>query len=211
MSLRYPRLCTILTSLTMTCVLGAQSSSSSSKHASKPATGLIDDGRVSNGTYHNPAFGFSCNIPSGWVLRTQEMNAPEDPVIGAGAEGRALLAAFSRPPEARGEDINASIVIAAESVATYPGLMDAAQYFGPLIEVVKARGFKVAEEPYGFAIGPKSLARADFQKDVGTHVMRQATLVYLARGYALSFTFIAGSEEDVDELIEGLKFGVVTK
>ena len=120
--------------------------------------------------------------------------------------GRVLLAAFSRPPEARGEDVNASIVIAAENAAAYPGLKEAAQYFGPVTEVAKAQGFEVVEEPYEFAMGTKSVVRGDFKKDVGTRVMRQSTLVVLARGYAVSFTFIGGSEDEVEELMEGLSF-----
>jgi len=126
----------------------------------------------------------------------------------AGKAGRVLLAAFSRPPEARGEDVNASILIAAESAAAYPGLKDAAQYFGPVTEVAKAQGFEVEEEPYEFAVGTKTLVRGDFQKDVGTRVMRQSTLVLLARGYAVSFTFIGGTEDEVEELVQGLSFGV---
>ena len=119
-----------------------------------------------------------------------------------------LLAAFSRPPEARGEDVNGSILIAAESAAAYPGLKDAAQYFGPLTEVAKAQGFEVKEEPYEFAVGTQTVVRGDFQKDVGSRVMRQSTLVVLARGYAVSFTFIGGTEEEVEELVQGLSFGV---
>src|SRR5580704_15124805 len=102
--------------------------------------------------------------------------------------GRVLLAAFSRPPDAKGEDVNSSIVIAIEKVATYPGLKEAAQYFGPLTEVAKAQGFAEVEEPYEVAVGAKTLAREDFQKDVGSRVMRQSTLVMLARGWAVSIT-----------------------
>jgi hypothetical protein len=123
-----------------------------------------------------------------------------------GKGGQVLLAAFSRPPEARAEDVNASILIAAESVAAYPGLKDAAQYFGPVTEVAQAQGFEVVEDPYEFAVGTKTVIRGDFQKDVGTRVMRQSTLVVLARGYAVSFTFIGGTEEEVEELIQGLSF-----
>ncbi len=129
----------------------------------------------------------------------------------AAKAGRVLLAAFSRPPEARAEDVNASILIAAESVAAYPGLKDAAQYFGPLTEVAKAQGFEADGEPYEFAIGTKTVARGDFHKDVGTRVMRQSTLVVLARGYAVSFTFIGGTEDEVEELVQGLSFGASAK
>jgi len=119
---------------------------------------------------------------------------------------RVLLAAFSRPPEARGEDVNGSIVIAAESVATYPGLTEAAQYFGPLTEVAQAQGFTVDEEPYEFALGNKNVVRGDFHKDVGTRVMRQSTLAFLSHGYAVSITVIGGTEDEVEELIDGISF-----
>ncbi len=200
----------------------AASSSSSKPRASQKARTMehadssLDPGTVKDNGYRNVALGLSCKIPQGWVLRTEEMN--EDDAHGTSEpqgtrrdteerRGRVLLGAFSRPPEARGEDVNASIVIAAESAASYPGLKDAAQYFGPLTEVIQAQGFKVVEEPYEFPVGTKRLPRSDFQKDVGTRVTRQATLVMLARGYVVSFTFIAASEDDVEELVDGLSFG----
>ena len=179
----------------------------------------LDSGAVSNSVYRNPAFGFTCKIPAAWVLRTEEMNARDDEGTKAdsgkaptdGKAGRVLLAAFSRPPEARAEDINSSILIAAESVAAYPGLKDAAQYYGPVTEIAQAQGFAVVEEPYEFVIGTKKMVREDFQKDVGSRVMRQTTLVMLARGYAVSFTFIGGAEDEVEELVQGLSFGAAAK
>jgi hypothetical protein len=122
-----------------------------------------------------------------------------------------LLAAFSRPPEARAEDVNGSILIAAESAAAYPGLKSAAQYFDPVTEVAKAQGFEVVEEPYEFVMGTRTVVRGDFQKNVGTRAMRQSTLVVLARGYAISFTFIGGTTDEVEELVRGLRFEVGTK
>jgi hypothetical protein len=41
--------------------------------------------------------------------------------------------------------------------------------------------------------------------------MRQSTLVILGRGYAVSFTFIAGTDDEVEELIAGLSFGGAAK
>jgi hypothetical protein len=196
-----------------------QPSSSSAKQAKKPATtksdSALDPGSVNDGFYRNKALGFSCKIPDGWVLRTEEMNAPDeekapDPPAGnatsSGASGKVLLAAFSRPPAAKGEEVNSSILIAAESVAAYPGLKDAQQYFEPLTEVAKSQGFTEDEEPYEIAIGTKTLVRADFHKDVGSRVMWQSTLAMLARGYAVSITLIGGTEDEVEELIDGLKF-----
>jgi hypothetical protein len=201
----------------------SSSSSNSAKHVKKPTafTGtVLDAGVVTNGVYRNKTLALSCKIPQGWVLRTDEMNdrgeeedgkdkpdsAPSPTPAASSAGARVLLAAFSRPPDARAEDVNSSILIAAESIANYPGLKDAAQYFGPLTEVAKAQGLSVDEDPYEIAVGAKTLVRGDFHKDVGSRVLHQSTLAMLSHGYAISITIIAGTEDEAEELIDGLIF-----
>lgn len=197
---------------------GTHASSSSKSGAKRPAaegSSGFDAGSIVNGIYRNRALGLACKIPAGWVLRTEEMNSDEgsdeqnpqpQKTVSETKGQRVLLAAFSRPPDARGEDINGSILIARESVSAYPGLKEAAQYFGPLTEVAKAQGFAVDEEPYEFAVGSRNLVRGDFHKDVGTRVMRQSTLAFLAQGFAISITVIGGTEDEVEELIDGVSF-----
>ncbi len=214
----------LATVLVLTAASSAQTSSSSTHHAAKPAAAQnsrIDLGTITAGLYRNRTFAFTCKIPAGWVLRTDQLNDPPDAneketnekevdqksaVASPSTASRVLLAAFSRPPQARGEDVNSSILIAAESASTYAELKEAAQYLDPVSEVAKAQGFAMIEEPYEGEIGGKTVARADFQKDVGTRVMRQSTLVILAQGYVVSFTFIGGTEDEVEELIDGLNF-----
>ncbi|SRR5579871_7913 len=196
-----PLLCACLAIAVSGPALRAQSSSSSNQgRKSSPATKpALDPGAVVGGIYRNTSLSFTCKLPPAWVLRTDEMNADQGE-----AAGRVLFAAFSRPPQAKGEDVNSSIVIAAESAAVYPGLKDAAQYFGPLTEVAKAQGFDVVEEPYDFAVGSKTVVRGDFEKNVGSRAMHQSSLVMLARGYVVSFTFIGGTEDEVEDLIGNL-------
>ena len=197
----------------------SSSRSSSSSKRSKPVgttDAELEAGSVREGVYRNKTLGFTYKIPAGWVLRTEEMSAPQEekipnsstgsPTPASSAGAKVLLAAFSRPPEAKGEDVNSSVLIVAESAAAYPGLKDAAQYFGPLTEVAKAQGFTGDEEPYEFAVATKTLVRGDFHKDVGTRVMRQSTLAMLAHGYAVSFTVIGGTEDEVEELVDRLSF-----
>jgi hypothetical protein len=205
----------------------ASSSSSSSRNKKTPkatAEPGLDSGGVVGAFYRSKTLALSCKIPPGWVLRTKEMNAREEGSgsgkdsesksslqapqrsTGEGNGGRVLLATFSRPPEAKGEDVNGSIVIAAEPVAAYPGLTEAVQYLGPLEEVAKAQGFLADEDPYEIAIGAKTLVREDFHRDVGTRVMHQATLVFLAKGYAVSITVIGGTDDEVEELVDGVSF-----
>jgi hypothetical protein len=214
-------LCVALTALSLgqasTQSDASTSSSSRSKKTAKATATVsgLEDGGVVGGSYRNKTFALSCKIPAGWVLRTQEMNARGDdsgtsPAKSSpqGTQGeRVLLAAFSRPPEAKGEEVNGSILIAAEPVAAYPGLTEAGQYLGPVGEVAKAQGFTADEDPYEIAIGVKTVVRADFHKDVGSRVMRQSTLVFLAHAYAVSITVIGGTEDEVEELVDGVSFG----
>ena len=80
------------------------------------AKNSLDPGLVISGTYRNKSLGLSCKIPEGWVLRTDEMNVgsrdtttndaadsskPAD-AHASSASAKVLLAAFSRPPEAKG-------------------------------------------------------------------------------------------------------------
>ena len=183
----------------LTCGLGAQTA----KQATVPKVTAPELGELSGGVYRNTSFGFSYKLAYGWVDRTAEMReASTDP-----AKSMVLLGVFERPPEATGEGVNSSVVIAAESAASYPGLKDAAQYFGPLSEVTTANGLTPTGEPYEFPVDAKPIVRRDFVKKVGAGEMHQSTLAWLARGYVVSFTFIGSSDDEVLELLDGLAFG----
>lgn len=190
-----------------------------------------EPGSVNHGVYRNPFFGFAYKIPFGWVDRTTDLRKddlqqadlqrddmqPDDrhendkrgndthkeSVLG---KSWVLLSVFARPPEATGDTVNSAVVIAAETVSSYPGLKTAADYFVPLTEVTTAKGFKLVNQPYEFPSGAKQLVRADFTKEVGTLTMHQASLITLKKGYVVSFTFVGGSDDELQELIDGLSF-----
>ena len=165
--------------------------------------------------YRNTTFAFRYQIPYGWVDRTKDMReqeATDNPDAQAKAsnlgKGEVLLAVFERPPEAAGETINSAVVIAAEPAAAYPGLKKAEDYLGPLAELATSKGFKAEGDPSFIQIGARQLVRADFTKPLNDKLtMRQATLVLLTRGQIVSFTFIAGSEDELDNLVDNLHFG----
>jgi hypothetical protein len=166
----------------------------------KPAATPTEDAQL----YRNATFGFRYEIPYGWVNRTKEMQAGND-----AGRGEVLLAVFERPPEATGDTINSAVVIASESAAAYPGLKTAEDYLGPLTELATAKGFKADGEPYTLEVEGRQLVRADFIKPINDKLtMRQSTLVLLAKGQIVSFTFIAGSESELDDLMDGLHFAV---
>jgi len=119
-----------------------------------------------------------------------------------------LLAVFERPPQAEGESVNSAVVIASETTAAYPGLKKTEDFLEPLTELTTAQGFKVKGAPSALTIDGRELVRADFTKVLTDKLtMYQSTLAMLGKGQVVSFTFLAGSEDEVDELIEGLRFG----
>lgn len=173
--------------------------------------------------YRNAAFGFRYKIPYGWVDRTAEMNSQEvqrdakaDTDVSsmkardsrAAEKAEVLLGVFERPPEASGEGVNAGVVIASESASSYPGLKKAEDYVGPITEVAISQGFKSAGDPYTVEVEGRQLVRVDFVKSrTSTVTMRQCTLILLAKGRIVSFTFIASGEDELDDIMDGLHFG----
>jgi len=174
---------------------------------SQPAANGLAPGEITNGIYKNGFFGFSYRIRYGWVDRTEEMREASTD----SSKATVLLGIFERPPQAAGSTVNSSVMIAAESVSSYPGLKNAAQYFGPIGEVTAAKGLKPVNEPYEFPVDGKPIVRQDFIKQISSVGMHQSTLAMLDRGYVLSFTFIGSSDEEVQGMIEWLKFGKPAK
>jgi hypothetical protein len=191
----------VLLALLATALRAQDKTASSCKAPAHAKPSAPDPGTISAGVYRNSAFGFNYKLPYGWVDRTADM---QDDSAEA-AKPRVLLAIFERPPEATGDSINSAVVIAAEPLSA--GTKTAAEYFDTLTAVSTAKGFKTEADPHEFSVGTTRLVRGDFSKARGTLTMRQISLVLLQKGYALSFTFIGGSEDEVNELIEKLTFG----
>lgn len=188
------------------CALHAQQTSqqpaSSTPAPAAAQSPIIQAGEIANGAYHNSWFGFSCRIPYGYVDRTDTMReSSNDP-----KKATVLLGVFERPPEAAGSTVNSAIVIAAEATSAYPGIKHAAQYFGPLNEVTTAQGLTKVNEAYEFPVDGKPIVREDFIKRMGGVGLHQSTLVWMSQGYLVSFTFIGGNDDEVQWLLEGLKF-----
>lgn len=171
-----------------------------------------------------PRFSFTYKVPFGWVDRTSDMNAdaqsstnsvsgPDDnaapgkqPEQASSAGSETLLAVFERPPGAPGDTVDSAVVIVAEPLANYHGVKTAADYFGAIAELAERRGFSVVNDPHSLAIGAKHLVRCDFSKPRGKLTMHQTSMAMIEKGYIVSFTVVAGSEDEVNDLIANLSF-----
>jgi hypothetical protein len=197
------------------------------KPASSPKTTADEKcGPLADQVLRCPKFGFTYKVIFAWVDRTADMQqdeslpdqstnaAPTNPTSGtsdqpkpaSSASSETVLAVFERPPAAPGDTINSAAVIAAEPLANYHGIKTAADYLNPISELAEQRGFKAANQPYAFSLETKQLARADFSKERGKLTMWQSSLVMIDKGYIVSFTFVGGSQDEVDDLIANLAF-----
>jgi hypothetical protein len=186
---------------------GSSSSKSKQKTEQHVKSNAAPPAAPDEGLYRNSEFGFTYDVRYGWVDRTAAMQPEEsDP-----SKSRLLLAVFEHPPEVAGEGVNSAVIIAVESAASYPGLKTAADYMSPLTELTTAKGFKAKQEPYEFSVGAQTLVRGDFVRDRGQLTMHQSSLVMLHKGSIVSFSFIGGSEDEIEELVEKLVFSAAPK
>jgi hypothetical protein len=172
---------------------------------------------------HCPRFGFAYKVPFAWVDRTSDMNADaqvsasanpngdentteKQPEQASSAGSETLLAVFERPPGAPGDTIDSAVVIVAEPLANYRGVKTAAEYFAAISELAQQRGFTPTADPHPVSIGARQLVRGDFTKARGKLTIYQTSLAMIAKGYIVSFTFIGGSEDEVDDLVANLSF-----
>ena len=192
------RLASFIAAVILPAMLCAQDSSSKSKPHGKTASPVPRE--TAETIYRNPDFAFTYKIPYAWIDRTKQMQDDSaDP-----SKSKLLLAAFERPPEVTGDTVNSAVVITAESTASYPGLKTAADYMGPLTELTTSKGFKADGGLYEFPVGATTLVRGDFTRIAGSVSMHQSSLVLFRKGFVISFTFVAGSDDEIDELIEKL-------
>ena len=190
------------------------------KIAALPATSVPSCGPLVQQVLSCPALGFTYNVPFGWVDRTDDFEQtiesdparkaasvkPESTRSRAQTTSKTLLAAFERPPGTGGDTINPSVIIAVEDRSLYAGINTAEDYFGPLSEVAEHRGLSMDGDPYLFAVGSKRVARADFRARGQKSSAQQTSLVVLGKSYILSFTFLAGSSDEINNLAANLTF-----
>ncbi len=190
--------CILISILLGLCLLAA---AQTTRKPAAPAPKTAENPQL----YRNATYGFRYGRPYGWVDRTKDMH--EQRTDNQEPKGEVLLATFERPPEAAGQTINSAVVIAAENTANYPGLKKPEDYVSSLIELVTKVGFKQEGDPAYIDIDGRELIRTDFSKLLNDKLtMRQSSLVLLSKGRILSFTFIAASPDELDDLIDRLHF-----
>jgi hypothetical protein len=183
------------------------------KSASGTIASLPDCAPLAGQSLRCPKLGFSYKVPFGWVDRTEQMQDSAASTASSGSDdkhspatGKTLLAVFERPPAIPGDDVNSAVLIAVEDRSAYPQVKTAADYFGPLADIAERRGIKLDGSPYSFSTGARQIVRGDFTGGDQKMPIRQSSLVIVEKGYILSFTFLASSDDEIEGLMESLAF-----
>jgi hypothetical protein len=168
------------------------------KAAAKPkaAQGRPDEGTLTSGAYSEKFFSLSYTVPEKWFVKTEEMRQGL-----AGQENAVLLLSVFAKDKPDSGRITSSVTISAESMASYPDVKSAEEYFDELSQVVTSKGFAVLNAPAAIEMGGVNFVRGDFQKQQGDTTAYQATMVALRKGHFLSVTAIAGNQEELTPLL----------
>ena len=170
----------------------------------------VDRGRLEGGTYSNDFFGFSINIPTGWVA--QDASAKQA-IAEAEADMSRVFYLFSASKydlHAPGPDFNAHIMCVADRVPTAV-LKTEAEYLAASLSALKEVTTKTeltrpirTERVGGAAFGVMDVRVTNNQRSgVQRHYVK------LVKGYALTLVYTYADEADLktfEEVVKSLKF-----
>jgi len=187
-----------------------------------------DSGSVNNGVYSNTYFGFSYTYPKDWVVHGDATNQR---IIELGRERATDTKALSEPSAnvlikhvhqlltvfqyalgTPGVSNNAAVQIIAEDVRHAPAITDGRVYLLNMQELLTKMGCQmVQKEPAEMIVSGRQFFRQDFRTPVKDIYVQQVMIVYVTKGYALSFGFTVGPDQNIEDLVrtmDSFKFNV---
>lgn len=173
--------------------------SGASAQTHKPASAAPDLGWLQGGIYTNKFFRLSYELSPGWSDQTAQMRKQ---VRGEG-KSFLLLSVFEKPAPEPGS-ANASVTILAESQSLYPEVDSGDDYLAVLGDLAAKKGLSAAGDPVAAGPPGREFYRQDFE-GAGTPPVYQSSFAAVARGYIVSVTLIAGTRQQLDELVARLR------
>jgi hypothetical protein len=187
-----------------------------------------ESGRVSDGVYRSTYFGFSYTYPHDWVVhgdatnqRLRELGKQRATSTKALSEPQAevslkhsyqLLTLFERALGTPGVVYNRSMQIIAEDVRPLPGITSGREYLLNAMEMLKKMGLQpLQDDPVGVVISGHQFFRLDFKNPVKDILIQQAMITTVSKGFAVSFGFSVGPDQDLEEVVrtlDSVKFNV---
>jgi TonB family protein len=175
---------------------GAQSTGTALSKEPGPEHGTI----VGN-TYANESLGFLFPIPDGWQVNRDTVGAEREGEAertpGGGLELLVLDQHLTRPFR------NRIVVTALDATLTS---LTTKEYVSKMVGVQVARdGRKLVRDATDVEIAGKQFYRSDYVQPVPGGALAEAFVCTKFRGYYLGWTFVAGSPEELEELVNSLQ------
>jgi TonB family protein len=167
--------------------------------ASQPGIAKPDTGSISHGIYTNDFFGFSYPLPDGWYENIELRETAHLP------EGSLLLFVADQHT---GRLLRNRLLVIADDESRYlryhpaPNVRD---YVAKMVHTqIDKEGKRLAQGAVAVEMSGKYFFRADYKESSDIATLYKAFVCMDAKGYFLSWTFVADSQERLDLLVNSL-------
>lgn len=167
--------------------------------ATEPSIVEPDTGGISHGIYTNDFFGFSYPLPDGWYANTELRETARLP------EGSLLLLVADQHT---GRLLRNRLLVIADDESRYlryhraPNVSD---YVAKMVHAqIDKEGKALAQNAVAVEMSGKHFFRADYKEPSDIAILYKAFVCMDTKGYFLSWTFVADSQERLDLLVNSL-------
>ncbi len=181
-----------------------------------------DNGKLIDGVYRSDFFGFQYALPQGWTVHGEEtqkaiMDTGKELIAGDDQAKRSMMEAASKRtfqlltvfeyPLGTPEKSNRSIQLIAENVAFAPGIQTGKDYILNLRKVLADSQMQTEfeGEPSEQNLDGITFYRQSMLMKVGSRPVYEAYYGAILKGYALSFIFVGGTKEGLEEATRSLE------
>lgn len=160
-----------------------------------------ENGTIINNLYRNEILGFSYPMPEGWYVSLDDNHGSQ--VTGKYLQGGGLLLLMA--DQHTGGPFRNRLLIIADSATKYHGLSVEAY----VDKVVRAQtnklGMQLIRDVFAVDLAGRHFYRADYDENFGGGATRKTFICTELNGYLLSWTFVTGSEEDLEAAVSSLQ------
>jgi hypothetical protein len=167
-------------------------------YSQKAASFDPGSGNFAEGVYTNDYFGLAYKLGDGWYLNKELMDTDSHKEVHA--SGMYLLFVADRhigTPE--------RVVAYADDVRSYPHPLTPKDYANKVLRALVNRpGMQLVREAYPVEYVGRNFFRADYRENYASGSLWKAFVCTELRGFSLSWTFVATSEEALNDLTNSL-------
>ena len=156
-----------------------------------------DAGHFSDGVYVNSYFRLAYTLGGGWYLNEDLMKGRISRF-----SGNYLLLAADRHT---GKPMRERVLLVADDASQYKPRLSPVEYVTKMGKaLIQHPGMELVRNSYQVEHAGKTFARMDYKESYGSGSVSRAFAATEVNGYLLSWTFVANSPQELNELVDSL-------